>query len=339
MSALAAKNRDTEDRNVRARRRRDWTMAGFIVRRLLLLPVMLLAASIVIFLMLRLGPSDPALDYLRLSRVPPTPQALDEARRALGLDLPLITQYADWLWKALRLDFGQSYVTSRPVLPDLLHYLPATLQLAGAALVITLVISAPLGVWAARYRNGLPDQIVRLIAAIGVSMPNFWLGFLLALLFSVHLGWLPAMGRDGWRTLIMPAAAISFMTLSINARLLRASMLEAAGQRHVTWARLRGLSPRAVERSHVLRNALLPVITATGMYVGELIGGALVIESIFGWPGVGRYAVSAIFNRDYPVIQCFTLLMVAIFVICNLIVDIIYAWADPRVRLAAEGAP
>lgn len=312
-------------------------MTGFILRRILLLPLMLLAASLVIFLMLRLGPSDPALDYLRLSRVPPTPQALENARQLLGLDLPIVTQYADWLWKTLQLDFGLSYATQRPVLPDILHYLPATLQLAAVALLITLAVSVPLGVWAARNRDRLPDQIVRLIAAIGVSMPNFWLGFLLVMLFSVWLGWLPPMGRDGWATIAMPAVAIAFMTLSINARLLRASMLEVAGQRHVAWARLRGLPERTVERSHVLRNALLPIITATGMYVGELIGGTLIIESIFGWPGVGRYAVSAIFNRDYPVIQCFTLLMVAIFVVCNLVVDIVYAWADPRVRISAEG--
>lgn len=312
-------------------------MAGFILRRLLLLPIMLLAASLVIFLLLRLGPSDPALDYLRLSRVPPTPQALEEARHFLGLDRPLVEQYVTWLWKTLNLDFGVSYATQRPVLPDILHFLPATLQLAAVALVITLAVSIPLGMWAARYRNRMPDQIVRLIAIIGVSMPNFWLGFLLVLLFSVYLGWLPPMGREGWATIIMPAVAIAFMSLSINARLLRASMLEVAGQRHVTYARLRGLPEGRVERAHILRNALLPIITATGMYIGELIGGTLIIESIFGWPGVGRYAVWAIFNRDYPIIQCFTLLMVAIFVICNLIVDIVYAWADPRVRIAAEG--
>lgn len=312
-------------------------MAGFILRRVALLPLLLLAASLAIFLMLRLGPSDPAMDYLRLSRVPPTPQALEETRRMLGLDQPILTQYLDWLWRALHLDFGVSYATQRPVLPDLLHYLPATLQLAGLALVLTLGISVPLGAWAARHRDGIPDQIVRLIAFIGVSMPNFWLGFLLVLLFSVYLGWLPPMGRGGWAHIVMPAVAICFMSLSINARLLRASMLEVAGQRHVTYARLRGLSERTVERSHVLRNALLPIITATGMHIGELIGGTFVIESIFGWPGVGRYAVSAIFNRDYPVIQCFTLLMVGIFVLCNLIVDIVYAWADPRIRLSAEG--
>lgn len=312
-------------------------MIAFILRRVLLLVPMLLAASLVIFLMLRLGPSDPAMDYLRLSKVPPTPQALEDARLMLGLDQPIAIQYLDWLGKAARLDFGISYATQRPVLPDLLYYLPATLQLAGLALLLTLGLSVPLGIWAARYRERWPDQLVRILAFVGVSMPNFWLGFLLVLLFSVHLGWLPPMGRGSLAHMIMPAVAIAFMSLAINARLLRASMLEVAGQRHVRYARLRGLSDRTVERSHVLRNAWLPVITAMGMHIGEMLGGTLVIESIFGWPGVGRYAVSAIMNRDYPVIQCFTLVMVIIFVTCNLIVDIVYALADPRIRLSAEG--
>ncbi|RFC62500.1 nickel ABC transporter permease subunit NikB [Fulvimarina endophytica] len=312
-------------------------MALFILRRLALMVPMLLGASLVIFLVLRLGPSDPALDYLRLSRLPPTPQAVEAARELLGLDRPILVQYLDWLWSALHLDFGVSYALQRPVLPDLLHYLPATLQLAGFALLLTLAISVPLGIWAARHRDGLPDNAVRVVAFLGVSMPNFWLGFLLIFLFSVELGWLPAMGKGGLSHIVMPAIAISLMSLAINARLLRASMLEVAGQRHVTYARLRGLSDRKVERSHILRNALLPIVTATGMHVGELIGGTLIIESIFGWPGVGRYAVSAVFNRDYPVVQCFTLLMVAIFVLCNLVVDIAYAYADPRIRLSGEG--
>ncbi|MBA4774990.1 nickel ABC transporter permease subunit NikB [Agrobacterium salinitolerans] len=312
-------------------------MTGFILRRVILLVPMLLGASLVIFLMLRLGPSDPAMDYLRLSKVPPTPQALADARQMLGLDRSIAVQYFDWLGKAVRGDFGVSYATQRPVLPDLLHFLPATLQLAGVALALTIGISVPLGVWAARYRERWPDQAVRFLAFLGVSMPNFWLGFLLVMVFSVHLGWLPPMGRSGIANIVMPAIAVSFMSLAINARLLRASMLEVAGQRHVRYARLRGLSEREVERSHILRNAWLPIITAMGMHIGELLGGTLVIESIFGWPGVGRYAVSAIMNRDYPVIQCFTLVMVTIFVVCNLIVDIIYAWADPRIRLSAEG--
>ncbi|MGJ7087559.1 nickel ABC transporter permease subunit NikB [Morganella morganii] len=312
-------------------------MMRFIFRRVLLLIPMLLGTSLFIFLILRLGPSDPALDYLRLSKIPPTPQAVESARELLGLDKPIMTQYFHWLSDALHLDFGISYATQKSVLPDLLYFLPATLQLAGLALALTIILSVPMGMLAARYREKWPDQLVRVIAFIGVSMPNFWLGFLLILLFSIHLGWLPPMGKGEAKHLIMPVIAISLMSLAINARLLRASMLEVAGQRHVRYARLRGLSEMTVERSHILRNAWLPVITAIGMHIGELLGGALIIESIFSWPGVGRYAVSAIMNRDYPVIQCFTLLMVVIFVLCNLIVDIIYAIADPRIRLSAEG--
>lgn len=312
-------------------------MMRFIFRRVLLLIPMLLGTSLFIFLILRLGPSDPALDYLRLSKIPPTPQAVESARELLGLDKPIMTQYFHWLSDALHLDFGISYATQKPVLPDLLYFLPATLQLAGLALALTIILSVPMGMLAARYREKWPDQLVRVIAFIGVSMPNFWLGFLLILLFSIHLGWLPPMGKGEAKHLIMPVIAISLMSLAINARLLRASMLEVAGQRHVRYARLRGLSEMTVERSHILRNAWLPVITAIGMHIGELLGGALIIESVFSWPGVGRYAVSAIMNRDYPVIQCFTLLMVVIFVLCNLIVDIIYAIADPRIRLSAEG--
>ena len=223
------------------------------------------------------------------------------------------------------------------MLDDVLRFLPATLQLAGAALVLILLTSVPLGIWAARHRENLPDFIVRIIAFLGVSMPNFWLAFLLVLFFSVYLQWLPALGYGGWQHIILPAVSIAFMSLAINARLLRASMLEVAGQRHVTWARLRGLNARQIERRHILRNASLPMITAVGMHIGELIGGTMIIENIFAWPGIGRYAVSAIFNRDYPVIQCFTLIMVVVFALCNLAVDLVNAALDPRIR-RHEGA-
>lgn len=307
-------------------------MTRYALRRLALLLPMQLAASLIIFVLLHLGTGDPALDYLRLSNLPPTEAMIASTRVLLGLDQPLPVQYWHWLVNALHGDFGTSYATQRPVLADLLHFLPATLQLAGAALLLILLISVPLGIWAARHRDGWPDSAVRLVAFLGVSMPNFWLAFLLVMLFSVKLQWLPAMGYGGFKHLLLPAVSIAFMSLAINARLLRASMLDVAGQRHVVWARLRGLSERQVERRHILRNALLPVLTALGMHIGELIGGTLIIESIFAWPGVGRYAVSAIFNRDYPVIQCFTLLMVSVFVICNLVVDLLNAWLDPRIR-------
>ena len=312
-------------------------MWRYVLRRILLLIPMIFAASVIIFLMLRLGTGDPALDYLRLSNLPPTPEMVASTRAMLGLDQPLVAQYASWLWKALHLDFGLSFATQRPVLDDVMHFLPATLQLAGAALVIILLTSVPLGIWAARHRDRPADFIVRAIAFLGVSMPNFWLAFLLVMLFSVYLQWLPALGYGGWRHLILPAASIALMSLAINARLLRASMLEVAGQRHVTWARLRGLSDRQTERRHILRNASLPVVTAIGMHIAELIGGTMIIENIFAWPGIGRYAVSAIFNRDYPVIQCFTLVMVVVFALCNLMVDLLNAALDPRIR-RHEGA-
>ena len=314
-------------------------MAGFILRRLLLLVPILLGVSILMFVILRMAPGDPAVAYLKLSNIPPTPGAVAEARHTLGLDRSIPAQYLAWIGKALQGDFGVSHVTRRPVLDDILHYLPATLQLAGLALLFTLTVSVPLGIWSARYRDRWPDHLVRGFAFLGVSTPNFWLGFLLVLLFSLTLKWLPPMGKGGWQSMIMPVLAVSFMSLAINARLLRASMLETASAQHVLYARLRGLSDRWVERSHILRNAMLPIVTATGMHVGELLGGTLVIESVFGWPGIGRYAVSAIYSRDFPVIQCFTLFLVTIFVVCNLLVDIFYAWLDPRIRLNAEAAP
>jgi nickel transport system permease protein len=313
-------------------------MAGFIIRRLLLLIPILLGVSILMFVIIRMAPGDPAVAYLKLSNIPPTPSAVAEARHTLGLDQPILTQYVSWISNAVKGDFGVSHVTRRPVIDDILHYLPATLQLAGVALLFTLAVSVPLGIWSARYRDRWPDHLVRGFAFLGVSTPNFWLGFLLVLLFSLTLKWLPPMGKGGWQHMIMPVLAVSFMSLAINARLLRASMLETASARHVLYARLRGLSDRRVERSHILRNAMLPIVTATGMHVGELLGGTLVIESVFGWPGIGRYAVSAIYSRDFPVIQCFTLFLVTIFVLCNLVVDILYAWLDPRIRLNAEAA-
>ena len=309
-------------------------MLRYIALRLILLIPVLLGVSLIVFILLHLGNGDPALDYLRLSQIPPTDAALAEARQALWLDRPLPEQYLTWIWNALHLDFGISYITGRPVLDDLLYYLPATLQLGGLALLATLAFSIPLGLIAARWQGKWPDQVVRVVTFIGVSMPNFWLAFLLIALLSLWLGWLPPMGRGDAAHLIMPVLAIALMSMSINARLLRASLLDVRQHRHVFYARARGLNERRVWRDHILRNAWMPLVTATGMHIGELLGGALVIETIFAWPGVGRFAVSAVLNRDFPVMQCFTLLLTTLLVLCNLVVDICYAWLDPRTRLS-----
>ncbi|HML56341.1 MAG TPA: nickel ABC transporter permease subunit NikB [Solidesulfovibrio magneticus] len=312
-------------------------MLSYILRRLAVLPVILLAVSLVIFAILRLAPGDPALSYLRLSQIPPTTENLAIARENLGLDKPLSDQYATWLAKAARLDFGRSYVTGRPVMDEILYYLPATLELAGASLLITLGLSVPMGVAAALRRDTALDHLTRAVAFAGVSIPNFWFGFLLVWLFSVELGWLPPLGRGGLSHLVMPAISLALMSLAVNTRLIRASMLETMHHRFILYARARGVSEGTVVWRHMFVNALIPILTATGMHVGELLGGAVVVESVFSWPGVGRYAVSSIYNRDFPVLQCFMLVMTVIFVVCNLAVDIAYAVADPRMRLGGQG--
>ncbi|GAB6096955.1 nickel ABC transporter permease subunit NikB [Desulfatiferula olefinivorans] len=307
-------------------------MIHFIGRRLTALIGLLLAVSVLVFLVLRLGENDPAMAYLRLSGIPPTDQALDTARQALGLDRPLAVQYMNWLWRAIHLDFGNSYVTGTPVLERILYYLPNTLYLAGVSLLLTIGLSLPLGIGAALYRDRWPDHLVRALAFVGVSTPNFWLGFLLVYLFSVKLGWLPAMGMGGPAHVIMPALTLALMSLCINARLIRGSMLEQMNSRSVLYARVRGIRERWIVGRHILKNSMIPVVTAIGMHIGELLGGAVVAEILFAWPGVGRYAVFSIYNRDFPVMQCFILMMTVIFVICNLLVDILYAWLDPRIR-------
>ncbi|MHC1788183.1 nickel ABC transporter permease subunit NikB [Solidesulfovibrio sp.] len=312
-------------------------MLSYILRRLALLPVILLAVSLVIFAILRLAPGDPAMAYVRLSQIPPTAENLALARETLGLNKPLPAQYALWLQNAARLDFGRSYVTGRPVIDEILYYLPATMELAGASLLITLVLSAPLGVAAALGKDRAIDHMTRALAFAGVSIPNFWFGFLLVWLFSVQLGWLPPLGRGGLERLIMPAVSLALMSLAVNTRLIRASMLETMHHRFILYARARGVPERVVVWRHMFVNALIPILTATGMHIGELLGGAVVVESVFSWPGVGRYAVSSIYNRDFPVLQCFMLVMTTIFVVCNLAVDIAYAVADPRMRLGGEG--
>lgn len=313
-------------------------MLHFIARRLLTLLPLLWIVSVAVFFVLRLGRGDPALDYLRLSQIPPTDRALAHARATLGLDQPLAAQYLDWLWGVLKGDLGTSWSTGQPVLAELWLFLPATLQLAGTALVLVIVVGVPLGIMAALTKDRWPDQLTRLFAFVGVSIPNFWLGFLLIWLFAVQLDWLPPMGKGGWQHLILPAIATALMSTAVHLRLMRSSVLGQLGERHLTYARARGLAERSVIGRHVVVNALIPPVTAIGLHVGELIGGAMIVEIVFGWPGVGRYALQAISNRDFPVLQGFILMMTSVFVLCNLAVDIAYAWLDPRIRFQAASS-
>ncbi len=307
-------------------------MLIFILRRLLALIPLCLGISLFVFLVLRMGNADAALAYVRLSGLPPTEAVLSEVRESLGLHLPLWEQYLRWLVQAVQGDWGLSYVSGTSALGEILAFVPATLELTLWAMLLTVVGSIPLGIIGALYRDTWPDYAIRCLSFSAVSMPSYWLGFLLILVFARWWDILPAMGYGGADFLVLPVCTLAFMTLGINARLVRGAILEHMQSRYVIYARARGVVRWRIWL-HILRNASIPVLTALGMYFGELLGGAVIVESIFNWPGVGRYVISAIYNHDYPVIQAFTLLMAFIFVGINLIVDILYAIIDPRVAV------
>lgn len=311
-------------------------MLAFIIRRILYLIPLLFGISLFAFGVLRFNENDAVISYLTASSITPSEANIKQAKIDLGLDKPITKQYIIWIKKAILLDFGKSYLTKRDVFDDMLYHLPATLKLAGFALLITLVISIPLGMASAIYKDSFIDYFTRIFSFLGVSTPNFWLGLLLILLFSVKLELLPPFGSGGFSHIIMPAMAISFMPIAVNARFLRTNMLEIKNQRFIYYAKLRGISSQNINLKHIFLNSLIPIITIIGMYVGELIGGALIVENIFAYPGIGRYAVTAILNNDYPIIQCFIIMLSFIFIILNLCIDIIYALIDPRIRLGME---
>ncbi len=308
---------------------------NFIVRRLIATIPLLLGISFFVFFLLRLGEADAALAYIRVSGLVPTERTIAMVRENLGLNLPLWQQYVEWLSFAIQGDLGLSYVSGHSAMGEVLSYLPATLELACWAMFLTLVGSIPLGIIGAVYKDRWPDTLIRIFSFSAVSMPSYWLGFLLIFLFARLWDILPAMGNEGAASFILPVCTLAFMSLGINARLVRGAVLEYMHSRSVMYAKARGLSFWRVW-VHILRSASIPVVTALGMYFGELIGGAVIVESIFNWPGVGQYIVSAIYNHDYPVIQSFILVMVCIFVVINLSVDILYARIDPRLLLGQK---
>lgn len=306
-------------------------MKKYIALRLLSIPLIVLVTSFVIFVLLRTNGSDPVASYLLHSQLPATPELIAQLREQFGLDTPLLAQYVAWLKSAITLDFGVSYISGRVVASDFAEFLPTTLALVGAGLGIVALGSVVLGILSAKFANTALDFAIRALCFISVSMPNFWLAFLLMLLFSLHLGWLAPLGlEEGIKSFILPAISISLMSLAINTRLVRANMLEVAKERHILYARLRGVSERDITLKHIFYNASLPIITAFGMHLGELLGAALIVENIYALPGIGLYAISAIANNDYPVVECFFVLLCVVFVVCNAIIDIAYALLDPR---------
>ena len=242
-------------------------MAKYIVKRILAMIPLLFFVSLVVFALLNSGGNDPAMSYLRLSNIPPTAAALATARTKLGLDRPLPARYAEWLWNALHLDFGVSYVTRLSVTKQLLYYLPNTLYLAGVSLLFTIVISLPLGILAAKHNGKWQDQLSRVFAYAGVSLPGFWLAFLMIFFFAIRLRVLPALGIGGFRYVLMPALSVALMSACINMRLIRGNMLEQMHTRSVLYARFRGVKESYITRNHIMKNSFIPVITALGMHV------------------------------------------------------------------------
>ncbi|NPV28093.1 MAG: ABC transporter permease [Firmicutes bacterium] len=308
-------------------------MGRYLAKRLLYLIPVMLGVSIVTFGLINLAPGDPAELILRSGGVEPTREAVEALREELGLNDPVYIQYGRWLWNAAHLDLGKSFRTGRPVAEEILSRFPATLELTCAAMVFMISLALPAGILSALYRRAFLDHLSRLCALLGASLPGFWLGLVLIYLFAVKLGLLPVMGRGGWRHLVLPAVALGFGLAAVYARILRAGMLDVLGQDYIRVARAKGLKEKWVIGRHALKNALLPAVTLLGMSFGHLLGGAVIVETIFAWPGVGKFAVDSIFNRDYPVIQGYALFMAVVFVLVNLLVDVSYVFLDPRVRL------
>lgn len=297
--------------------------------RLAAAAVVMLGVCTLVFLLLHLVPGDPVDAMLGESAQPADRTAL---RAALGLDRPLAAQYLDYLAGLARLDLGESIRDQRPVAAVLAERLPATLQLAVAALGVGVVIALPLGLTAARHRGRALDGGAMAFSLLGVSLPNFWLGPLLILVFSLWLGWTPVSGNEGPASLILPALTLGTGLAAVLARMVRASVLEVLGEDYIRTARAKGLSEGAVLRRHALRNAWLPILTILGLQLGGLLGGAVITETVFAWPGLGSLLIEAIQGRDYPVVQGCVLLISLLYVLVNMLTDLAYVWADPRVR-------
>ena len=304
-------------------------MSVYLLRRLAQSVLVLLGVSFVVFFILHLT-GDPALVLL-----PPDATAEDvrKFREEMGFNDPFIVQYGRFLGGALRGDFGQSVRHGEPAFPLVLERLPATFQLSGAALLVALVLAIPAGVLSAVRRNTVTDYVATVVALLGQSMPTFWLGIMLILVFSVQFNLLPSSGRGGLEHLVLPAVTLGLFTTARITRLTRSGMLEVLNQDYIRTARAKGVSGRPVVWKHAFKNAAIPIVTIVGIELGTLLGGSVITETIFAWPGVGRLSVQAIYNRDYPVVQAAVFLLASTFVLVNLIVDLLYTYLDPRIRL------
>jgi peptide/nickel transport system permease protein len=306
----------------------------YVLRRCLLIIPTLLGVSFLGFALANLAPGDPADQFIRrVTDRPPTPAEVREVRKNLGLDRPITAQFVRWMAHAARGDLGISYSTRQPVSKELRRRIPNTLEIALPAAILALGLAIPIGSFSALRRGHASDQVVRLGAMAGASMPSFWLALLLILLFSVRLSMLPVAGRGGLNTFILPVVTLAIEPAAVLSRFTRSTMLEALSEDYVRTARAKGLSGWLVATRHALRNALIPVVTYFGNRLGHLITSAAIVETIFVWPGVGRLAVDAVTERDYPMIQGVVVFAGLTFAVVNLLVDLSYHLIDPRIGL------
>lgn len=318
-------------------------MAQYILRRLLLMIPVAFLVTIIVFVLLRMAPGDPVLVFAGEERDPVT---LDAIRREYGLDQPLPVQYVAWLQHAVQGDLGRSLRTRQPVLEAITERLPKTLELGGAALLLSITIALIVGTIAALKRNSPLDLIATGFTIAGVSLPNFYLGIILILVFALAIRVFPPGGYadfaespiDNLKRLVLPAITLATASTAVNLRQVRSSLLDVLTQDYLRTARAKGLRERTVILTHAMKNGLIPVVTIFGLQIGALIEGAIITETIFFWPGVGRLAVDSITGRDYPVVQAIVLMSALSFMVSTLVVDVLYAWLDPRISYGRRAA-
>lgn len=304
-------------------------MKAYVIKKLLSLPLILLGASLIVFLAIRMLPGDPA----RLMAGPQATQ--DDVSRMhtrLGLDDPLAVQYGHFVSGMLKGNFGTSLKSGQPVSAEMSERVPYTLGLALLAWMMAVILGIPMGMCAAIYRNHVADHVLMLVAIAGASIANFWLALIAMDTFSVKLGWLPLLGAEGWKSYILPSVCLGIFPMAVMSRMTRSSMVDVLGEDYIRTARAKGLAPFQVYFKHALRNALIPIVTIIALNFGSLIGGAVVTESVFNWPGIGRYLVDSVRYRDYPVIQGVTMITVASVVVMNLVGEMIIARINPKIR-------
>lgn len=317
-------------------------MTRYIIRRILILIPILLFASVIVFLMIHLIPGDAATAF---AGVDAEPHVIEALREKMGLNEPLYIQYWLWMSQVLQGDLGISNVSHLPVPKLIMSRLPATIELTTAAIIAAVIFSIPAGVYAALRHRETPDQAVSVVTSIGLAVPEYWSGLLAIIIFAVHFHWFPPGGRVplsedlrlGLKTLFLPAITLGYPIGCMQARFIRASMIEVLHEPYILTAKSKGLKKRVIVLVHAMRNSLIPLMTVVGIQLGRMMGGAILVESIYNWPGVGRMLVQAITQRDYALVQATVLLIVIIFSALNLSIDILYRVVDPRIRLEGQG--